>query len=190
MEISILISILTWIPWINVNSPPRSPTLQDFLSIYNSEVPDTAGRITRRRRTQVIAKHFAFYANSEVSRIHHFILFIRYLYNTFLTYIHTIQYFDVKYMDILKTSFRYTVRGTFTTLSNVFAKQVNVFQPLIIFAKCFILDVWQGSEIASVMYIFVKHEMGTLSHRQCRNMYNTKCLNNVNESNYSSLYLR
>ena len=167
MEISILISILTWIPWINVNSPPRSHTLQDFLSIYNSEVPDTAGRITRRRRTQVIAKHFAFYANSRSvmnsSWRKHFILFIYYLYNRFLTYIHTyihtIQYFDVKYMHILETSFRYTVRGSFTTLSNVFAKQVNVFQPLIIFAKCCILDIWQGSEIASVC-IFLKHEMG------------------------------
>ena len=62
-------------------------------------------------------------------------------------------------MHILETSFRYTVRGSFTTLSNVFAKQVNVFQPLIIFAKCCILDIWQGSEIASVC-IFLKHEMG------------------------------
>ena len=35
------------------------------IPIYNSEVPDTAGRKTRRgRRTQAIAKRFAFYANT------------------------------------------------------------------------------------------------------------------------------
>ena len=69
MEISILISILTWIPWKKLNSPLRSAILQDFLKsgipIYNSEVPDTAGRKTRRRRiTQAIAKRFAIHVNA------------------------------------------------------------------------------------------------------------------------------
>ena len=34
------------------------------IPIYNSEVQDMAGRKTRKRRTQAIAKRFAFYANS------------------------------------------------------------------------------------------------------------------------------
>ena len=38
--------------------------LKSGISIYNSEVPDTAGRNTRRRRTQVIAKRYAFHANA------------------------------------------------------------------------------------------------------------------------------
>ena len=69
MKISIFISILTWIPWKKLNTPPRSAILRDFLKsgtpLYNSEVPDTAGRKTRRRRTQAIAKRFAFYANAK-----------------------------------------------------------------------------------------------------------------------------
>ena len=37
------------------------------LPIYNSEVPDTAGRkIKRSRRTQAIAKRFAFYADAKI----------------------------------------------------------------------------------------------------------------------------
>ena len=43
---------------------PKSP-------IYNSEVTDTAGRKTRRRRTQAIAKRYAFHANA----MKHFFLF-------------------------------------------------------------------------------------------------------------------
>ena len=39
--------------------------------IYNSEVPDTAGRKMRRkrrrRRTQGIAKRYAFHANAQIS---------------------------------------------------------------------------------------------------------------------------
>ena len=31
------------------------------IPIYKSKVPETAGRKTRRRRTQAIAKHYAFY---------------------------------------------------------------------------------------------------------------------------------
>ena len=38
--------------------------LKSGISIYNSKVPDTAGRNTRRRRTQVIAKRYAFHANA------------------------------------------------------------------------------------------------------------------------------
>ena len=38
--------------------------LKSGIPIYNSEVPDMAGIKTRRRRTQAIAKHFAFYANA------------------------------------------------------------------------------------------------------------------------------
>ena len=33
--------------------------------IYNSAVPDTAGRKTRRRRAQAIAKHIVFYENAK-----------------------------------------------------------------------------------------------------------------------------
>ena len=97
--------------------------------------------------------------------------------------------FDVKYMHISKKSFRQKVRGTYTALSNIFASRVSGFQPLITFAKCFISNFCQDSEYASVMYIFVKQEMGTLSHRKCRSMSNTKCINTMNESNYSSFHL-
>ena len=39
--------------------------LKSGILIYNSEVPDTAGRKTRRRRrTQAIEKRFAFHANA------------------------------------------------------------------------------------------------------------------------------
>ena len=34
------------------------------IPIYNSEVPDTVARKTRRRRTQAIAKRYAFHANT------------------------------------------------------------------------------------------------------------------------------
>ena len=36
--------------------------------IYDSKVPDTAGRKTRTRRTQAIPKRFAFHANPTRSR--------------------------------------------------------------------------------------------------------------------------
>ena len=38
--------------------------LKSGIPISHSEVPDTAGRKTRRRRTQAIAKRLAFYANA------------------------------------------------------------------------------------------------------------------------------
>ena len=42
--------------------------LKSGIPIYNSEVPDTLGRkIRRRKRTQAIAKRFAFYANAIIS---------------------------------------------------------------------------------------------------------------------------
>ena len=34
------------------------------ITIHNSKVPDTAGRKTRRRSTQAIAKRYAFHANA------------------------------------------------------------------------------------------------------------------------------
>ena len=34
------------------------------IPIYNSEVPDTADRKTRRRRTRAVAKRFAFHTNA------------------------------------------------------------------------------------------------------------------------------
>ena len=64
VEILILISNLTWIPWKSLNSPPQSAILRDFLKsgipIYNSKVPVMAVR----RKTQAIAKRFAFHANA------------------------------------------------------------------------------------------------------------------------------
>ena len=41
--------------------------LKQGMPIYNSEAPDTTGRKTRRRRrrTQEIAKPYAFYANAK-----------------------------------------------------------------------------------------------------------------------------
>ena len=47
MEISILISSLTWIPWKMLKLQPQSAILSDLrlgIPIYNSKVPDTAGR--------------------------------------------------------------------------------------------------------------------------------------------------
>ena len=38
--------------------------LKSGIPIYNSEVPDKADRKTRRRRTQAIAKCYAFHANT------------------------------------------------------------------------------------------------------------------------------
>ena len=45
---------------------------------------------------------------------------------------------------------------------------------LTIFAKSFILDVWQGSQYAFVVDPFVKHEIGTLRQVSYRSMRNTK----------------
>ena len=55
MEISVLILVLTWIVSKKLNSPARF--LKSGIPIYNSEVPDTADRKTRRKRkrTQAIA---------------------------------------------------------------------------------------------------------------------------------------
>ena len=38
--------------------------LKSGIPIYNSEVPNTIGRKTRRRKTRATAKHFAFHANA------------------------------------------------------------------------------------------------------------------------------
>ena len=46
-----------------LNLQPRFiklPNLKSGIQIYNSKVPDTAGRKARKRRTQTIAKHFVF----------------------------------------------------------------------------------------------------------------------------------
>ena len=42
--------------------------LKSRIPIYNSEVPDTAGKKTTRRRTQAIGKRFAFHANTKRRR--------------------------------------------------------------------------------------------------------------------------
>ena len=59
MEISVPILVLTWIVSKKLNSPPRhiARFLKSGIPIYNSEVPDTADRKTRRKRkrTQAIA---------------------------------------------------------------------------------------------------------------------------------------
>ena len=39
--------------------------LKSGIPIYNSKVKDTASRKTRRRRTQAIAKRYAFHANAK-----------------------------------------------------------------------------------------------------------------------------
>ena len=51
MEISILVSTL-------------GGFLKSGIPIYKSEVPDTVGRKTRRRRTLATAKRYAFHANA------------------------------------------------------------------------------------------------------------------------------
>ena len=64
MEILILTSILTWIPWRNHIA--RFSKLG--ISIYNYEVPDMACRKSRRRRYRrrilAIAKRFALHVNA------------------------------------------------------------------------------------------------------------------------------
>ena len=47
MEVSVPVSILTWISWEKLNSLPRSAIMRiskSEITIYNSEVPDTTGR--------------------------------------------------------------------------------------------------------------------------------------------------
>ena len=39
-----------------------------------------------------------------------------------------------------------------TSKMEIFAKIANAWKPLIIFAKCSILDVWEGSEYASALF--------------------------------------
>ena len=60
MEIAIVISILTWKTWKKLNSTPRSTIIarssKSGIPIYNSEVPNTAGR--KMRRTQANCKEF------------------------------------------------------------------------------------------------------------------------------------
>ena len=47
-----------------VELAPRSAIfLKSGILIFNSEVPDKAGRKTRRRRTQATTKRYAFHAN-------------------------------------------------------------------------------------------------------------------------------
>ena len=41
--------------------------LKPGIPIYNSEVPDTDGKKTRKRTTQTIAKRFAFDANAKMN---------------------------------------------------------------------------------------------------------------------------
>ena len=66
MEISILLSILTWISWENLKSLSQSNSsqierfLKPRIPIYKSKVPDKAGR-----RTQTISRRYAFQANSK-----------------------------------------------------------------------------------------------------------------------------
>ena len=73
-EISIFVSILTWIPCREVNSPRRSSILRFWKSsipIYTSEFPDRTDRKTRkrrrRRRNQAIANRYMFHANSTIN---------------------------------------------------------------------------------------------------------------------------
>ena len=47
--------------------------LKSGIPIYNSEVPDTAGR-EARRRTQAIAKRFAFHANAEADTLNLYVI--------------------------------------------------------------------------------------------------------------------
>ena len=73
MEISILISSLTWIPLKKLTASIHhvGRFLKLGLPIYNSEVPDTAGRKTirrKRRRTLAIAKRYAFHADAITQR--------------------------------------------------------------------------------------------------------------------------
>ena len=69
MEISILISVLNG----NLGKTELIASishiavfLKSGITIYNSKVPDTAGRKTRRRRTYTIAKHDAFHADTKI----------------------------------------------------------------------------------------------------------------------------
>ena len=70
-EISILIPILISIPSKKLKSPPPYSDiifLKSEIPIFNSKIPRTAGRKSRRkrrgRRTQAIEKHYAFHTNA------------------------------------------------------------------------------------------------------------------------------
>ena len=63
MEISILISILHRYLELTVSIRHIARFLKSGIPIYNSDVPDTAGRKTTRRRTQAIAKRFGFHTS-------------------------------------------------------------------------------------------------------------------------------
>ena len=43
--------------------------LKSGIPIYNSEVPDTAGKKTTRRRTKTIENRFAFHANAITKKV-------------------------------------------------------------------------------------------------------------------------
>ena len=69
MDISTLISI-TWQESELTGSVHHTGRfLKSGILIHNSEVPDMAGRKTRRRRrTQEITKRYAFHANAKMKR--------------------------------------------------------------------------------------------------------------------------
>ena len=76
MEISILISILGWISWKKPKQRLNrhiARFLNSEIPIYNSEVPDTTGRKTRRRKPQAIAKCFTFNKNYCFIPLSHYI---------------------------------------------------------------------------------------------------------------------
>ena len=53
MEISILISILTWAPWKKLNSPPRSAILGDFQNQdYRFTIPKSRIRLAEKREEE------------------------------------------------------------------------------------------------------------------------------------------
>ena len=68
MAISILLSVLTWTSWKELNSALLSDIFFFFLKsripIYNYKVTDTIDRRTARIRIQAIAKPYTFHTNA------------------------------------------------------------------------------------------------------------------------------
>ena len=68
MVISILLSVLTWTSWKELNSALLSDIFFFFLKsripIYNYKVTDTIDRRTARIRIQAIAKPYTFHTNA------------------------------------------------------------------------------------------------------------------------------
>ena len=53
MEISILISILTWISWKNLNSPPQSAILRDIQNQeYRFKIPKSRIRLAEKQQEE------------------------------------------------------------------------------------------------------------------------------------------